>query len=178
MIAIWIILGLLLLVLFGLLFSPITLLVDTDRKIYRLKITGLGNAEIVPVWETDDLIMIKIRLWFWKWEISVANSLLNPKPSKKTESPKPKKKKKRKKKSWMSFSRIKPKIRRILRSFRIHHFELNLDTHDPVWNAWLYPVAYLMQRRGYGFSINFVRYNALRLKLSNRLFNILWAIAR
>jgi hypothetical protein len=171
MIALWIILGLLFFLLLGLLLSPLSFTVNTDENLYQIRVGGLGQAAIVPAWEKEELILVRGNVWFWRWEFAPVDRLLHPKPKKEKKKSKPGKKK-RSRRFSLSWSAIK----KILASFRVHYFQLNFDTNDPVWNAWLYPLVYVMDRKGERLSINFNQYNALRLKVSNRLVFILWAL--
>lgn len=166
MIVIWILIGLIMLIVAGLLISPLTLEVDTEQGVYRLHLGGVGEVAIVPAWETGNLIFISWRLWFWKQQYDPVEGMLKAKEEKK-----PRKKTAKKSSNTISW----PRIKRILRSFHVHYFQLTLDTNDPVWNAWLYPIAFWISHGGKRFSINYVQYNALRFKVSNRLIYMLRA---
>ena len=175
MIALWIILGLLLILLSGILFSPFYLTIDTVDQRYSIRIGGVGIAQLIPAWDTDDLVYIRWRLWFWQREYHPIRALLDGKKQKSPTRRGKQTSRRSKRRSRGRMIRSMPRVQRVLRSFRIHDFQLDLDLHDPVWNAWLVPVAAYLDRGRGRLSINFIQRNALRLKVSNRLIHVLRA---
>ena len=167
MIVTGIILGLLLFLILGLLFSPFTLVIDTERNVYQISMKGIGKVTLIPSWETDKMIILRWKLWFWEREYLPIEGLMKGE-KKKTSAKKPHKRRRKRSLTWQ-------KMLRLLRSFHVHHFQLDIDTRDPVWNAWLYPLTFFLNRERRQLSINFVQYNACRLKVSNRLAHLLSA---
>lgn len=145
------------LILVGLLFIPINIYVDTRRNLYYAELKGLARASIEP----DKIEVIRIRLKipfkvFYFFPLKAWNSL--------------KKKKKRKtEKGSKNRNRFTPKtILRLIRSFRVKEWKLDLDTGDCITNAKLYPLFALLNYRFGGFNINYEGRNHALLLLRNR----------
>lgn len=66
-------------------------------------------------------------------------------------------------------------VRRVLRSFHVRQLQWHLDTGDPLWNAWLYPLFHYGERRGYDVHICFTGRSVLRLHIRNNAFRLLRA---
>ncbi len=62
---------------------------------------------------------------------------------------------------------------RLLKSFRIKQFLLNVDTGNCISNAKLYPVFAFLNYRVGGFNINFQGRNQLVLHIQNRPIHII-----
>lgn len=67
---------------------------------------------------------------------------------------------------------------RVLKTFRVRYFSWDLDTGDPVWNAKLYPVAFLLQYQGIGVRVNFWQQNRLAFRISNQPIRLLKSIVK
>ncbi|MEL6256961.1 MAG: hypothetical protein AAFR87_33495 [Bacteroidota bacterium] len=164
MLILWIILVLISLLLSWILFSQLTLEINTKKQLYQLSIEGLGKLGIVPAWEREELLFLRLELWFWRkleWPIS--------KLSQKRKTPKRKKRKKR-------YPKISGKqFRRILSSFKVKRLEAQVSSEDPSWNGLWFPIVYGLDRGKGNFEINFRGENSLRLIISNRLIRLLWA---
>jgi len=159
-----VIVSLLLALIVGLLFSPIQLKIDTRRQSYFLGWWGVGKARLLPV--TDDLV-IQLRIFFWKKHFH----LLKAHPKKKEKE----KEKKSKKSQKINFSKYKRKGLRLLKSFEVKAFRLNLDTDDYVQNSYLYPVFYFLSNDQRQLTINYTGESELLLVVENRLYKILIA---
>jgi hypothetical protein len=59
------------------------------------------------------------------------------------------------------------RILRLINSFKVNAFKLELDTDDYVLNAWLFPAMELLRYRGVDISVNFNGMSGLRLDISN-----------
>lgn len=57
---------------------------------------------------------------------------------------------------------------RLLRSFKVKTFYMNIDTGDCISNAKLYPVFAFLNYRYGGFNVNFDNRNQVILELQNR----------
>jgi len=62
----------------------------------------------------------------------------------------------------------------IVRSFRIHRFELDIDTGDFALNAQLVPLFHFASWQPYSLNINFMGRNYLRTAISVRPLNLIW----
>ncbi len=157
-----VILLVLLVVLAYLLWMPLELCIDTYRGTYYLQMGGLARISV----EKDPLELLRLHLkvlfmdFLWR-------------PSDLRRGGKPKKKSARKahgaKKRKMSLTQGK----KLLQTFRIKSFRLELDTGDPVLNARLYPAFFLLGHLGKDVGINFLGRNQILLRISNRPIYIL-----
>ena len=66
--------------------------------------------------------------------------------------------------------------KRLLRSFRVKAFRLELDTGNPVLNARLFPMCFLLGKHGGDVGINFLGRNNILLQIANRPIYILNAL--
>jgi hypothetical protein len=67
-------------------------------------------------------------------------------------------------------------IQRVLRSFTVRRFQWYLDTGDPIWNAWLFPVFHLWRTRGADVRISFTGRTGLVFIAHNNAFRLLKAV--
>lgn len=65
---------------------------------------------------------------------------------------------------------------KLLKTFRVKSFRLELDTGDPVANARLFPLFYLLGQRAADVGINFLGRNHVSLQIVNRPIYILNAL--
>ena len=156
----------LLLLILWLLFSPIELKLDTRSHTYFLHWKSIGQARLKMV--PDDLI-IQLRILFWKKDFHP----LEYKPKKKE---KKTKKAKKKKPGKMNFSKWKRKGVRLFKSFTIKSFRLNLDTDNYLYNSYLYPVFYFLNKGKKQWNINYQGEFEFVLIVQNRLYKMLIAM--
>ena len=64
-------------------------------------------------------------------------------------------------------------VRRLIRTFRVKALRLEIDTGNPVLNARLVPLSYMLGRRTGAIGINFRNRNFILLHVVNRPINIL-----
>lgn len=164
----WVFLSIFLAAIFWLLWAPIRLEINTWKGIYQIGWTGLGTLNWLP---EEGLDVIETRLFFWKkrWVLSEvqskqADTKAKPEPVKSKAVKKP-----QRKFAWW------PMVKKIVRTFKIRHCQVWLDTGDYLWNAWLFPVAWLFQTPNSGVWINFQGKNEGALLVENRLGRLLWA---
>lgn len=147
------------------LFSPIVLRIDTRKDLYWLRWRGIALFQLK--WLDDDLVL-HLRVWFWKKDFHLLESLVKPrKASDKKEASKGKAKKKR---NWKRLSR------RLLQSFTVKQFDLNLDTDDYVLNSYLYPIFSLLHSKPWQLGINYQGQSSLQIQIENRLIRLLKAV--
>ena len=157
----------LLIILFGfigwLLLSPIQLILDSNRQLYCVRWMGLGRIgmKVVP----GDVV-VRYDSWLFHHDFY---------PLKRDQKKKAEKKKKPKKKSRYSFGKVSRKARKILRSFEIKSFLVNLDTDDYILNGYLFPLCHALGK-GKHLRINFQGEMEIHVVVENRLVRILKAI--
>ncbi|WP_231928652.1 hypothetical protein [Formosa sp. Hel1_31_208] len=147
-----------LLVFLYVLFVPITCFIDTSTNQYYIRVGGLAKADI----EADEVEVFKIHLTVLFFDFS-----FYPLKSKGDTI---------KKKSKTSKKRIKKnnpvslkKVIRVLRSFTIKQFQMDIDTGDCITNAKLYPCfAFLNFYCGSQLDVNFNGRNRVLLFVENR----------
>ncbi len=147
-----------------LLVARLTINVDTRRHDYSLRWQGIGSVILTTV---ANEVVIRARIFFWQFDFY---ALRTPKmPARKPRKPKPQKQRRSKFFTWR-------KMRRVVQSFRVRRFHLDLDTDDYVLNAYLYPLFYFASGPNRQLNVNFQGETNLVLQIENRLFRIIRAI--
>jgi len=155
-------LGFLILVVIYLLLMPIILFVDTQTNEYYLQLRGLAKASI----QADEKEVLKVKM-----KVLFLNFKFYPLRRKKSSSKSKKIKKYNKKNSG---KRIKfRKYIRILRTFKIKRFFVNIDTGDCISNAKLFPIFAFLNQTKASFKVNFEGRNQMVLHMQNRPINII-----
>lgn len=170
----WTFLGLFFFFLGWILWAPIRLEIDSDAGVFGLEWYGLCRVQWLP---TEALDQLRLNVLFLQWPIRLGSSETTPpKPEKKPKVQQVKKPAGRKKMSLKQMFRLG---RNLLGTFRVRRFHLVWDSDDFIWNARAYPVAQLLNSRGYGrIEINFMGRRELALILENRLGRLIWAALR
>ena len=137
-----------------LLFARISLFIDTSTNRYFIKLQGICSINA----ERDETEILKLRLHVFFLHFNFYP--LGPDKKKKI---KPKKKKKKSR-----FSLTFKQAYRLVKSFKIKRFYLDLDTGDCITNAKLYPIVSLINYKKGNFNINFNGRNKLVLHIQNR----------
>ncbi|MEO9804936.1 MAG: hypothetical protein ABJF04_16890 [Reichenbachiella sp.] len=158
---IWVILvlSILLGVVIWLLFTPITLFIDTLESIYYIKVKGVCKISLNTAQEP---ISIDINLPIRKFTISSFER--RKKYKKETQ---------KGKKAPKSFKAIYQFVNDLIKSFELVKMSLNVDTTDFARNAQLVPVFHFLSGKNRSFSINFDGHTYFQLILKNRLIRIL-----
>ncbi|RIV34255.1 hypothetical protein D2V08_09515 [Flagellimonas lutimaris] len=140
----------------GLLFVPIQIFIDTDTGKYYAGLGGLAKASF----ESDEKELLRVRL-----KVLFYEHCFYPltKPSKPTKS------KKTKPKRRIKFRQMV----RLLKSFEVKRFALDMDTGDYVVNAKMYPIFVFLNQYVASFHINFENHNRLVVDIRNRPYRIL-----
>ncbi|AEE49842.1 hypothetical protein Halhy_1957 [Haliscomenobacter hydrossis DSM 1100] len=160
------IIGILVILLTGFLFSPLVLQVDTSKNHYAVR-WGIGSLQFIP---TPDDLLLSIGIGFWRHHFSLLNLLA--KPSKKEQNSISKTKKKGQPRKPWPFQRLL----RVIRTFHIRQFRLDMDTDDFVTNAYLYPVFRALSAPTRVLTINFQGRNQCAFEVKNRVINVLVAL--
>jgi len=165
----WLVLTVFLAAICWLLWAPIRLEINTWKGIYQVEWAGLGMLNWLP---EEGLDVIEVKLFFWKKRFEI--SKMQPKQRRSTIKP-DSIKNKAVKKSKSGFSRWRL-VKKIARTFKVRHCRLWIDTGDYLWNAWLFPLGWLMRKPNVGVWINFQGKNEGSLLVENRLGRVLWAV--
>ena len=153
---------LLLLLIVYVLFVPITLVIDTLSHQYYIKVKGLAKACI----KADEYEIIKIHLRafrfdFFFYPLKIRSGDKSEKSTKAV-----------KKRTSKSISA--KKVWRVLRSFEVKYFQLDIDTGNCISNAKLYPVfAFLNFYSKSTLNVNFEGRNSVLLDVENRPIRII-----
>ena len=157
----WIILVLLFLsLLIYLLLLPINIVIDSIDNQYFVSLGSLAKANVAK--DDDYLLRIDLRTLFLRFKFY---------PLKKRAAKKKKKKRETEKKK-IKWSQIKS-IFRIVRSFEVKQFSLDIDTGHCITNAKLYPVFAFLDFWVGNYRVNFIGRNSIVLHLQNRPYRII-----
>ena len=168
MVILAIVLGIILVLLFWILAAPLSLRIDTYRGEYWLKWWGIGSVEAM-ILHGD--IVIHLQAGPWGKDFFPLQQFSERSARKAKQKAKHQKKKRR---SKISFR----KAMRMLKTFTVKEFSLDLDTGDYVWDAWLFSLLYAIQPLRQRARINFQGRNECRLEVENRLWKLGWAALR
>lgn len=147
---------------FYLLFAPIEMGVDTKSNSYFLKYGGIFKAILME--DKEELVKVRLRMAFLNFYFYPLKEIVKKKEAgKKLPQARSKRRKQMKIKT----------LGRLIRSFTIKQFNLNLDTGDCVRNARLYPLFVFLNRYRGGFHINYLGENSLLLRVENRPVRII-----
>jgi hypothetical protein len=156
------------------LIGTITFIFDTNTNEYSIKLVG-GVA--INLLTRGGGFFIIIRVPFYQKIIDVEKSILDAYSNGK--SLKAKNGKIKKKANYRLFEkRIKKNWLRVLRTFKVRKFRLNLDTDNYITNSLLFPLAYFAQRKGYQIGINYLGRQDVSIVVQNRLAKILLALLK
>lgn len=159
-----------LLFLIWLFFSSIVLNIDTTRKEYYV---AFGNQIKMSLFFHDGLPMLRANVFFFKKDIDPLEGKTKKKKTKKKE----KKKKKPRKRKIADFPGLvragKKQVIKIIKTFRIKRFYLNIDTDDFIYNSYLAGIFSCINRGDLLLQTNYMGDFHLRLTIQNRIINIL-----
>lgn len=169
--ALIIILSILFLGFLFLLFTPVYLVIDSEKGLYKIGVRGIANARIQF---TDLLFELHLRVLFFQKRIDP----LNYSKTKKKETGQ----KKTKKPSSNKKSSGRPNLEAILtifKSFKLQQFNANIDTGDYPLNAQLIPLSVaLNQFNNVDFNINFENINVLKIYIENNAWHLLMSFIK
>ncbi len=157
-------LALILLCIVYLLFVPVILYIDTQNNTYFVRLKGLVRASVLA--DKEELVKVHFRM-------GPINFNFYPLRKKSKTKKKKKEIKKVETKPSKRFPLSYSKVKRLLKSFKLKKFYLDLDTGDFTLNAKLYPVFAFLNHYYGGFHINFQGNNRVVLCLQNRPINII-----
>jgi hypothetical protein len=157
--------GFFLLLLVYLIWMPVVLCVDTVKNEYYIQLKGLAKAKIES--HKEEMLILKLKIFFLRFQFYPLRK--NKSATKKKELEKHKSKKQQSKISLRTALRI-------LKSFKVKRFLLNMDTGDCIYNAKIYPLFVFLNYRIGGFNINFDGKNQLTIYLQNTPLRIIRSI--
>ena len=145
-----------------LLLMPLELCLDSYRQRYYLRLGALARVSV----EKDPIELLRLHLkvlfmnFFWR-------------PSDLQGRKRGRKKAKPQKAGGKSRKISLVQARNLLGTFRVKAFHMELDSGNPVLNARLFPLAFLLRQLGRDVEINFLGRNQILLQLTNRPVYIL-----
>ncbi|NND33796.1 MAG: hypothetical protein HKN76_14495, partial [Saprospiraceae bacterium] len=155
-------------VILWLLLATITLTVDTTTNEYSIVWFGFFQGRLQLVGEK---IYVIVRAPFFNKRFDLEQKILKeitdaqkPDTTIKETAPKPKHSsgkfmRKKLRKNWL----------RIIKSFQVRRFRMNIDTDNFITNSLLFPITYFAQMRGYQVGINYMGMQSVSLVIQNRL---------
>jgi hypothetical protein len=142
-----------------LLFMPILICIDTDKALYYIKLKGLVTIGIEA--DKAEILQIKVHVFF-------KDFYFYPLRQKKHDKKKPQKMGPKQKKSPGL-----TKVLRVVQSFKVTRFYVDMDTGDCLMNAKLYPLFALLKYKYGAFNINFDGRVKLLVHIENKPIRIL-----
>lgn len=155
---IWLLPLALILIVCGLLLTPMILAIDTRIPEIRFLWKGIGNAAINY---KDERWLLRFRILFYSKEIQLRSIKRG------------KKKQEKRKRKKTNPRKIFGKILAVVKTFSVPVWRISIDTGNYVYNAWLYPLNYFIGAEH--CHINFHEENYLVFELRNNLARMLYA---
>jgi hypothetical protein len=146
-----------------LLLMPIILSINTQKNEYYIQLKGLAKANIEP--DEKEIIRIRLKVFFMTFYFFPIEEYYKRERVKKL------KPKKHKTKSREHFGLSKGL--KVLKTFKIKQFAINIDTGNVITNAKLYPAFAFLNYHIGGFNVNFQGRNQLAVRLQNRPIDII-----
>ena len=152
-----------------LVFTPVSLRIDTYRKEYYVQVWGVIRAWLE--WDRGPILKLRVPFYVIRLDPLAPAHKKEKKPAIK------KRRARRKRHRGGTTSGRFMKVSKLIRSFRVREFKLELDTGDVVQNAYWYPLFFHLNRLGKGtWQVNFAGHNGMILHLENRAIRVLWAL--
>lgn len=148
-----------------LLLIPIQLRIDSIKGIYQMEWKNLVRANLL--FENEEPIA-RLKIFFWEKDLHLLKTQIS---SKKVSKERKKKAPKQKKK----FD-FRKKFNRLMKAIQVNQFFLNIDTDRYIWNAYLYPLFFLLRKEKRDININFQGNVELLLEIQSRPIKILYAL--
>jgi hypothetical protein len=146
-----------------LLLMPIILSINTQKNEYYIQLKGLAKANIEP--DEKEIIRIRLKVFFMTFYFFPIEEYYKRERVKKL------KPKKHKTKSREHFGLSKGL--KVLKTFKIKQFVIDIDTGNVITNAKLYPAFAFLNYHIGGFNVNFQGRNQLAVRLQNRPIDII-----
>jgi hypothetical protein len=160
------------LLIIGLLILPFQLCIDTNTNTYYLRWQGIAKARLIPL---PDDFLLRLNILFFRKDFYLLERLATaPEKKPRAEESEKKKARKKKRKGWTAKT-WRRKMVRLLKSFQVKVFRLNMDTDDYVYNSYLYPIFYFLSKGNRRLRINYQGEGELVLVVQNRPWRLIWA---
>lgn len=156
------------LLLTGLLLTPLRLAIDSIRGVYQIRWYGLATLNWLP---EESLDMLEVRTLFFKKRFNLAEHIPQRKPAGKPA-------RKTRARSAPSPRNMLKTALAILKTFRVRRCQINWDSGDYVLNAWLFPVCFFLNRFPASVSVNFNGQCDIVLIIENSAGRLLWAFLK
>ena len=147
---------------------PISIRIDSHKNHYELNAWYLVSGRIIPHYNDLEL-RLKVFGFTKSW-------LLYDLIVSQRKKPKSRDRKKSTPKNQALGKAYLSKGISVLRSTKVRQCRITLDTDNYIWNSYLYPIFYFLNKTRHSFSINFQGENAVVLSLENSIGRIIWAI--
>lgn len=154
----------LLLILVWILLVKINVEIDSNRDLYVIHIGNVIHANLA--WN-ENIILIHFKVLVFRFTKKF-NLFSKRKP--------PAKKKKPSKISRFKLNNPMQKLRKAIKSFKVHYCSILIDTDDYYINSLFYPVAFLISQSPIKLQMNYQGINSIQLSISNRPIKIITAI--
>ncbi|HPE57141.1 MAG TPA: hypothetical protein P5514_12240 [Bacteroidales bacterium] len=164
-----IILGIILGFFAWLLLAPLYLYIHTGESRYEAGMRSLFKGKFVE--GAYGLPEVRVTILFYSFQVPVVRF-----GSEKKKQGKAKSKKKKSKKSRLNLKTIRLILKivwKVMRSFKLKKFSLNIDTGNVITNAYLFPVFAVFGGRKYQLSVNYASKNEFIIHYQNNLLTIL-----
>lgn len=172
---IWIVLFLFVSFISILLWTPLRLIIDSKKDLYKVEWKYIGSVFLV---ECNDCMGVQIQVLFFKKIIPFDR--IFKKKVKSEDKPQTKKTPSchtplavTNTRSGVFSTYWRSKLKKIMRSFHIKRCQVNWDTDDYILNAYLYPFTPFLYSPQKSFTINFEGKRDIELIIENRLGRIL-----
>jgi len=174
MLWLWIILLIILLFLLMVLFSPVRIIMDTEDDRYLVSYGWFFSGRLMTA---NGEPAIRVRIFGFPWSIPF-RKFLQQKPEALTSTEETRSIAKQKAKQHKKPMRLPlRKVKALLRAIHVQKLEIDLDTDNFLWNAWLFPVLWLAdgKRR---LRTNFNGHTIIRIYLLVIPVQVLWVVIR
>ena len=156
-----------------LLLVPIQFIIESEERIYMLRVKSLGSVAIIF---EENIFILQLRSFFISRNIPLISKGTKEKGIKKKsnradEKEKMKKpEKKRNQRKWIL------RLLRIPFSFRVKKLIVNIDSGDYIFNAYMFPVFGLLNHYGpdWSWNVNFYGKNQVSMKLQTTLIRLIY----
>jgi hypothetical protein len=162
------------------LFVPFRFYIDTTINRYYFEWSGLIKVNFIP--DEIEIFFIKVKVPFYHFVIYPIRKLINEEIEKKEKKKSKKDEESKKKKSLLR--RInKKEVRRIklfsklgwkvFKALRMKKLDVNIDTGDVIYNAWLIPVFVALNGNRSNLRVNYQGIVSIVLLFEHSVFRIL-----
>ncbi len=147
--------------------TPIKLIIDSTNNNYGIEWWGIGNLKVIPILNDFKL---QISVLFWRKNIMLLEKSGQLAKKRATKNPRNSKRKKRK----FNLSRIR--FLKILKSFKIKVWQVNIDTGNVILNSYLFPFCYLLSNKKRNLIINYTGKTDVKIEFQNSIGRMLSAM--